>query len=43
VAVVRTLLLAGKTNTQGVLARDLTVPLKDGDSGALRALPLDSR
>jgi hypothetical protein len=38
VAVVRTLLLAGKTNMQGVLARDLTMPLKDDDSRALRVV-----
>lgn len=38
VAVVRTLLLAGKTDAQGTLNRDLTVPLKDGDSGALRVV-----
>jgi hypothetical protein len=38
VAVARTLILAGKTDAQGVLARDVTVPLKDGDSGALRVV-----
>jgi len=38
VAVVRTLLLAGKTDVQGVLARDLTLPLKGGNSGAWRVV-----
>lgn len=38
VAVVRALLLAGKTDAHGIFTRDLTVPLKDGDSGALRVV-----
>ncbi len=38
VAVVRTLLLAGKTDAQGALTRDLPVLLKAGDSGALRVV-----
>jgi len=38
VAVARTLLLAGKTDAQGVLTRDLAVPLKNGGSGALRVV-----
>ena len=38
VAVVRTLLLAGKTDVQGTFARDLTLPLKDGNNGAWRVV-----
>jgi len=38
VAVVRTLLLAGKTGAQGTFARDLTLPLQDGDNGAWRVV-----
>jgi hypothetical protein len=36
VAVVRTMLLAGKTDAQGVLATDLTLPLKGRNSAAWR-------
>jgi len=36
VAVVRTLLLAGKTDAQGAITTDLTLPLKGGNSGAWR-------
>jgi len=38
VAVVRTLLLLGKTDAHGVFAKDLTLPLKDGNSGAWRVV-----
>jgi hypothetical protein len=38
VAVVRTLLLAGKTDAQGVFARDLSLPLKDVKIGAWRVV-----
>ena len=38
VAVVRTLLLAGKTDAQGVFAKHLTLPRKDGDNGARRVV-----
>jgi hypothetical protein len=38
VAVVRTLLLLGKTDAQGVFAKDLTLPLKDGNGGAWRVV-----
>ena len=37
VAVMRTLLLVGKTDAQG-FAKDLTLPLKDGNSGAWRVV-----
>lgn len=38
VAVVRTILLAGKTNAQGGFAKDLTLPLKGAESGAWRVV-----
>lgn len=38
VAVVRTLLLAGKTDAQGAFTKDLTLPLKDGDNGSWRVV-----
>jgi len=38
VAVVRTLLLAGKTDAQGAFARDLSLPLKDVTIGAWRVV-----
>jgi hypothetical protein len=38
VAVVRTLLLAGRTDAQGAFAKDLTLPLKEGNSGTWRVV-----
>lgn len=38
VAVARSLLLAGKTDAQGVLTRELAIPLKEGDNGPLRVV-----
>ena len=38
VAVVRTLLVAGKTDAQGAFAKDLTLPLKDSNNGAWRVV-----
>jgi hypothetical protein len=40
VAVVRTLVVAGKTNTQGAFTKNLTLPLKDGNKGAWCAVVL---
>ena len=38
VAVVRTLLLAGKTDERGTFAKHLTIPLNDADTGTLRVV-----
>lgn len=38
VAVVRTLVVAGKTDTQGAFTKNLTLPLKDGNKGAWRVV-----